>query len=155
MKKTKYTVEERFNRMWMPEPYSGCWLWTGACMPWGYGVGSIRAKNIYAHRLSWLLHRGKIPNRMSVLHRCDTPACVNPDHLFLGTNADNRKDSVAKSRHAYGERCGQSKLTDEQIREIRGSSLSSYKLSRIYGVHDSGIRKIRRGDTWKPKVVFN
>jgi hypothetical protein len=142
-------VEERFNRMWMPEPYSGCWLWTGACMPWGYGVGSIRAKNIYAHRLSWLLHRGEIPNGVFVLHKCDTPACVNPDHLFLGTNTDNRKDSVSKSRHVYGERCRKSNLTAEQIIEIRTSPLSSYQLAKIYSVSSRNIRKIRRGEIWK------
>lgn len=109
------SLTERFNDKWIPEPNSGCWLWTGATMIGGYGMIFIRheghwetRRTVYegAHRISWKLSTGReIPKGMDICHRCDTPICVNPDHLFLATPKENTHDSIAKGRlFAYREK---------------------------------------------------
>lgn len=91
---------EEFSERWTPEPFSGCWLWTRSANNRGYGEVYPKGKGkTLAHRYSWLIYRGEIPANMCVLHRCDTPACVNPAHLFLGSKTDNIRDAVAKGRH--------------------------------------------------------
>jgi hypothetical protein len=98
----RITPLERFMAKVSPEPTSGCWLWTGALGMDGYGIrvhlhGEER-KPRRAHRASWEIFRGPIPDGLWVLHRCDNPPCVNPDHLFLGTQTDNIRDAVRKGR---------------------------------------------------------
>lgn len=101
------TTRERFDAKWVPEPNTGCWLWTAADTGrYGYfrldgKVGQRRS--IGANRAAWLLYRGPIPEGMMVCHTCDTPICVNPDHLFLGTPLDNMLDKVAKGRQVSGQ----------------------------------------------------
>jgi hypothetical protein len=89
-----------FERRTMPITESGCWIWMSTIGRNGYGSLIRNQKNIgYAHRLSWLLYRGPIPDGLNVLHRCDVPICVNPDHLSLGTQAENIRDMLRKDRH--------------------------------------------------------
>jgi hypothetical protein len=92
----KMTPTERF---WTRVDKSGeCWVWTGAHLPTGYGRLTGAKRGMYAHRFSWELHNGPIPDGLLVCHKCDNPPCVRPDHLFLGTNVDNIRDRDAKGR---------------------------------------------------------
>ena len=89
----------RFYDRICPEPNTGCWLWIGAPDSFGYGQIEINGASYRTHRLSWMIHRGEITKGLVVCHRCDTPACVNPDHLFLGTHGDNVRDMHKKGRN--------------------------------------------------------
>lgn len=161
MSRPKKTIEARF---WAKvKKTESCWLWTGAKLAKGYGsfgVGpdpkhppaSRRWKLAQAHRFSWELHNGLVPDGQHVLHRCDTPACVNPAHLFLGTNADNVRDRQVKKRHARGERNATAKLTEDDVCEIRRRALEDgdgpRKLGRDFGVKHPTIIKILRHEYW-------
>lgn len=127
-----------------------CWEWTGFRNRKGYGqCKSAGQPTIGAHRLSWIVHHGPIPEGMCVCHKCDNPPCVNPHHLFLGTIADNTADMMRKGRHRISPRYGtdnpRCKLSDDQIREIyyerHGDSPSS--LAAEFGVSQSLISIIR------------
>jgi len=91
---------ERFEAKYIPEPNSGCWLWTASC--WENGYGQISLPNTFkivgAHVASWMLHQGPIPEGLFVCHSCDMPPCVNPEHLFLGTQKENMQDAARKGR---------------------------------------------------------
>lgn len=134
----------------------GCWEWTGARARnrWGFEHGRFRLPtgHAYAHRISWMLTNGPIPAGQCVLHRCDNPPCVRPDHLFLGTNDENMADMVAKGRAARGERSALAKLTEAQVREIRAEpkwlGVNNW-LSEKYGVNNRCISAIRLRRTWK------
>jgi hypothetical protein len=128
-----------------------CWLWTGCIGGNGYGRMWLNGKDVMAHRVSWLIHKGVVPDGLLVLHRCDVRHCVNPDHLFLGTTADNVADKIAKGRHCYGARNGRSKLNDAAALSIiqrasDGETLTS--LARAFGVSRTVIRHIVRGRLW-------
>ena len=115
-------AEIRFQRYIGPTTESGCILWAGCKNAAGYGVfssGKNWSRNRLAHRIAYERKNGPIPEGLKVLHRCDNPPCINPDHLFLGTDADNVADKVAKGRGASGERNGHSKLKASMVLEIR------------------------------------
>lgn len=146
------------TRFWSKVAKSdGCWLWTGLRHDRGdYGLIHIshpRKHKYRAHRFSYELANGPIPEGLCVCHRCDNPPCVRPDHLFLGTNAENHADSAAKGR-AYrprGELCGKAKLTAPQVREMRSlqGRLSHGEIARRFGVHRATVRGILYGLRWK------
>lgn len=131
---------------------SGCWNFVGSLTHNGYGLlMSINKKVTTAHRVSYLLHFGEIPADMHVLHKCDNRRCVNPDHLFLGTNSDNVRDKVSKNRQSrmFGERNPAAKLTQKQALDIRKSTLSTTSLMDIYAIDRTVINNIRSGRTWR------
>lgn len=146
----------------------GCWEWQGSIGTNGYGQMSQPGtrKLIPAHRASWIIHFGAIPNNLWVLHRCDNKRCVHPAHLFLGTLQDNVDDAVAKgiikATRAKGERSGNAKLTDAQVAEIRRrhnpglhparkTGGSSLELAREFGVTKQYIWQLVRGH-WRAPV---
>jgi HNH endonuclease len=123
-----------------------CWDWSGAKSN-GYGNFNHRGKIMKAHRASWLIHKGAIPNDLFVLHKCDNCSCSNPDHLFLGNHTDNMRDMASKFRTKV--RC---KLNLEQVYEIKKLltlGVSSMNLSRKFGVSDVTIHNIKHAITWK------
>lgn len=141
---------ESLRRMSIPEPNSGCWLWTGYCNKDGYGRITIDATTRYAHRVSWFLQNGEIPNGAFVCHRCDTPACVNPDHLFLGTHQDNMDDKVAKGRASgqFGECNPRARFTTADVLAILKDSRPQIEIAASYGASLNAINHIKSGRRW-------
>lgn len=128
-----------------------CWLWTGSVGGHGYGQIHKDGKPRTAHRLSYQLSVGEIPDGMHVLHRCDVRACCNPNHLFIGSNRENMLDKISKGRHnaPRGERSPKAKLTEDDIKQIRGINLESEKIGRIYGVSGHQVGLIKRLQSWR------
>lgn len=135
----------------VPVSESGCWLWLNNWNHAGYGLGKVGGRCFRAHRLSWELHRGPIPAGLHVCHRCDTPACVNPEHLFLGTHDDNMRDRDEKGRNVNhcGTLHGNAKLSDDDVRAIRLDGRNQRDIARAYGVSQSQIWCIKRRRTWR------
>ena len=148
------SIEDRFWSKVLIVPYDrGCWEWLGFRREWGHGSISIGRgpKKIGAHVLSWILHNGPIPEGLSVLHRCDNGWCVNPSHLWIGTQLDNIRDCISKSRNALGEKQGIARLTDELVRKIRleWPQLNQCALANKYGLNHGTIWKVVHRKTWR------
>lgn len=153
------------DRFWAKVSYSDdCWEWQGAIRSWGYGVfqaGSWgHSKVVRAHRMAWEIVNGPIPEGLWVLHRCDNPRCVRPDHLFLGDAFDNMRDCANKGRlgsqvhpeaRPRGERHHNARLTDDQVETIRrryaAGGVSQYALAAEYGTTRPTIGRIVQGRT--------
>lgn len=125
----------------------GCILWAGH-LNRGYGTLEWLGVRLLAHRAAWICARGPIPDGLCVCHTCDVPACINPDHLFLGTPAENAADMVAKERQLRGTKHNRVKLTEQQVREIRASTLSGTKTAAQYGIGSSQVYRIRAREKW-------
>ena len=156
--------DDTFKRFWakvdmegpVPEHVSGlgpCWRWTASTNVYGYGQFRSDGTVTVAHRLSWRAFRGSIPSDMCVLHKCDNRPCVNPHHLFLGTGSDNSADMVSKDRQARGERNHRSRLTEEQVVQIRREyatgRFTQAALARKYVVGPTAICRVVSGKRWK------
>lgn len=153
------SLAERFERHVERDPNSGCWLWAGTVSgggPTGYGTITFD-KTIYkAHRLSVILSGREIPAGKFVCHACDTPLCVNPAHLWIGSHADNMADMAAKGRHVVGRRprgteVKNAKLNRVAVLDIRSrlaAGCSKAEISRAYGVTRHTVILVAAGKTW-------
>lgn len=153
-------LAERFAEKYEPCLVTGCWLWTDAPNSTGYGRLLVNGAVIGAHRISYELHNGPIPAGLCVCHRCDTPPCVNPAHLFLGTAKDNSDDKYAKGRNRVGipnpprgEAQGSARLTAEIVSELRlachaGRDLDRSALAECLGVSQGTLSRAIAGRTW-------
>ena len=135
-----------------------CWEWSGSrAVRGGYGQLNDRHKLLKVHRISYELHKGKIPEGEMICHKCNNPPCCNPNHLYAGTNTDNTRDRIVSGTQynippLSGEKSPSAKLTYEIVKEIRQSSESCAALGKKYGVSKTAISYIRRGRTWKKAV---
>lgn len=135
----------------------GCWLWTASKRWDGYGRYNVQPgkRQLTAHRYSWELANGPIPEGMGVLHKCDTPACVNPDHLFLGSHKENMRDAYAKRRHAHGDRATRRKLSEADVADILRNPPTTGKHGNVkeyaarYRVNPGAIHAILKRRYWK------
>ena len=159
------TPLEAFTGKYEPVTESGCWIWTGACNG-KYGLIWKPPGFTMAHRIAYELYKGQIPAGMYVCHLCDVPLCVNPDHLFLGTQIDNMRDMIRKGRkritakvgrhgnHAKGEKVGSNKYPQALIQDIKEAYYAEVApniaaIARAFGVSESHTRRIVQGQTWK------
>jgi len=134
--------------------YCGCWICIShRANNHGYSYIRHNGKKIYLHRFMYEKHTGPIPPGMCVLHHCDNPACNNPDHLFLGTMADNTRDMINKGRGRYrvsrGVDNGQAKLTEGQVRGICFATGTQQKIAERYGISQMQVSYIKRGERWR------
>lgn len=152
---TDRPIAERF---WEKvEKTAGCWLWTGQKHPQGYGFLDIKNSSnkrvvLIASRVIWEWENGPIPDGMQVCHSCDNPPCVNPAHLFLGTNQDNIDDKVAKGRQMKGEAVPNSIVTEAEVIEMRrrhAAGEMQKDLAVEFGISRPTMSNIIRGVTWK------
>lgn len=157
-------IWERIARSIRIDDATGCHLWTRDHTKAGYGRICYMGERQYAHRLVWkLTHGWSLPDDLHVCHTCDNPKCVNPKHLFLGTDADNQRDKVRKGRQLRGEKLSNimkeharrgethpcAKLTENDVRAIRKDDLDNGALAAKYGVSQATISRIRTGITWR------
>jgi hypothetical protein len=152
------TLEQKFERMKVHYEKNvirkeGCWDWGGYFDKNGYGLfHSGHSRQTRAHRFSWELYNGKIPQGLNVLHRCDNPKCSNPEHLFLGTTQDNAIDMAQKGRSTLGEKNPNSKLSDDDVREIRKRlemGVTQTRVANDFSMSYNAIRRIKLGQSWK------
>ena len=159
------TLEQRYWKHVDRRGANECWIWT-ACVKRGekkLGYGQVwvgydadgKAVMDYAHRVAWRLANGEIPDGLHVRHHCDNPLCQNPNHLELGTHTDNMRDMHERGRlvNVRGSKHGKSKLTEQQVRDIRAAWTGKYgeqkRLSQAYGVTQANISDIVLRKTWK------
>lgn len=129
---------------------SGCRLWVGARMPKGYGKLVVDGKPMLAHRAAWIEKHGPISAGLCVCHRCDTPACIEVDHLFLGTRRDNTQDMIAKGRQAnvVGSTSPCAKLTDNEVLAIRADDRRHDLIGAQYDIHPATVSRIKSRERW-------
>jgi hypothetical protein len=147
----KRPLEKRFWQYVTKTPT--CWLWTGAKTTyWEYGEISVNRIPTGAHRVSWELHNGPIPEGMCVCHHCDNPPCVNPSHLFLGTRLDNTRDMDRKGRritnNPFGIYSHHHKLNEAQVRAIKVSTNPQRQCAKEFGISKTQVKDIRDGKSW-------
>jgi predicted XRE-type DNA-binding protein len=138
------SFRQRFEEKYIPEPNSGCWLWIGSSDKDGYGrIGrEVSSDGIMpAHRASYQIYVCE-PGESHVLHKCDNPSCVNPDHLWLGDRFDNMTDSAKKLRN------GKRKLSLEIVADIKTKRVCQNAFSKLYGISQSHVSRIQNGAVW-------
>lgn len=128
---------------------NGCWIWNGHKNDVGYPMIWKDGKAVRAHREMYKLFVGELDENKVVCHKCDTPSCVNPDHLFSGTRLDNNRDAVSKNRQAFGERNGHARLSNEQVEAIRQDTRSQSKIAIEYKISQSHVSRIKSREAWR------
>jgi len=150
------TLRQRFDEKWIPEPNTGCHLWTAGTHKQGYGHFRV-GKTILAHRVAWEIKNGPVPAGMCVCHKCDTPACVNEAHLFLGSQLQNLADRDAKGRTSRKSRNAgmdnpRTKIGPAEVRGIRFclglKKFSQAQIGKWYGIGTTQVHKIKHGTAW-------
>ena len=148
----KKTLKERFDEKWV-EDENGCWLWTSTIHRDGYGKFWYLTGQEPAHRMSYEIYIGIIPEGLNVLHKCDNRRCVNPEHLFLGSCDDNSKDMCAKMRQNHGDDVHTAVLTEEDVIEVRArharGNITFKDLAGQYGVCSSTMARAIQRVSWK------
>lgn len=150
----KDTTKERLLKS-TKKASNGCWIWSGAKQPTGYGLLWVSPLKKYekTHRLSYKFFNGDIPDGKCVCHRCDNPSCINPEHLFIGSHAENAADKIAKGRQKIGSQHGRAVLIESQILEIRKSYSGKYgqlsELARQYNITPQSILAIVTRKNWR------
>jgi hypothetical protein len=151
----RFVKTDPIVRFWSyVEKTDNCWFWKGFKYQDGYGGFKYEGKHIKAHRYSYLLHFGNLPSNLLVRHSCDNKLCVNPNHLSLGSHIDNMKDMTDRNRQSKGSEQHLSKLTEEQVLEIKNYLKNFYRgiythLGKKYNVTPNTIFYIAKGKTWK------
>ncbi len=147
----KASLKERFEEKYIPEPMSGCWLWVGATGPNGYGHMGFNGKYLSSHRVSFELFKGAIPKNICVLHKCDNKACVNPDHLFIGTHKDNYEDMVKKDRRVTSK--GKDSYFGKNTHCKNGHEYNS--INTWFNKKTNNQRKCRICDKLRKRLLFS
>lgn len=147
----RLTLEDRSRKYSRLNAETGCIEWIGSKSKFGYGRVRVGENILSAHRAAWESVNGEIPDGLCVLHKCDNPPCINVDHLFLGTQADNVADMNAKGRQAVnkGEGNPRAKLTDEHIKRIRQDVRLRSEIAIDYGISRVYVGSIQREDVWR------
>ena len=136
---------------------NGCWVWNGAINSEGYPYGKLTLNNKtwFAHRVSYMQSYGEIKPKINVCHKCDNPKCINPEHLFLGTQKDNILDAVKKGRHKhcvfYGQEHPMAKLTKEDVEVIRLDNRLLREIAEEYNISISQTHRIKHNQSWRLK----
>lgn len=148
--------EARLALFWSKvEKSDGCWMWRGNISTGGYGAFRVGRGYRKAHRIAWYLANGPIPEWADICHHCDNPGCVNPAHLFAGTTRDNIVDMERKgrARHPRGESGGRAKLTESDVKRIRGAEFHRHgdkaRLAREFGISRAVVWSIRQRRIWR------
>jgi hypothetical protein len=154
-------ISVRLEERSTPEPNTGCLLWYGCRTKAGYGKLGVDGGEVYVHRLAYELEHGPIPDGLLVCHTCDTPNCINPDHLFLGTNAENLADRDAKGRGdtkswtMLGTKHHNARLTDDDVRYIRANCTKrgdQRRMAKQFGITETNVTVIVKRRGWKHVV---
>lgn len=155
------TADEKERFLEQVDKSGDCWNWSGSKSGHGYGAFYLHGKSLKAHRVSYIIHHGKIPAGEVVLHDCDRSECVNPDHLKTGTQSQNLRDCFKRKRHSsfthpekhvWGEKVSWAKLTNAQvlsIRQLLADGMTQAAIARQFGVAPATIRNIKFGTAWK------
>jgi len=145
-------IKNKFISKMIKQDNNSCILWNGKPNVFGYGTICILNKRCVAHRISYMIFKGEIPKDLVICHKCDNRKCVNPDHLFVGTKYQNSQDMVNKKRQAYGNRHGNHKLNDNDVKKIKSllqNNVDKNEIAKIFKVKRPAIHSISTGRTWK------
>lgn len=145
------SLKERFYSKFIVNSENGCWEWAANRFPKGYGCFKLNGKSNAAHRISYKIHVGEIKERMVICHKCDNPCCVNPNHLFMGTQKENLQDRNLKGRSIKGHKNGRCILTEKDIPIIKSllkEKIDQRDIAKKFGVAQTTISSIKLNKSW-------